>query len=119
MTGLNQTIMLSLSMSVIASMISVTGLGQLVLRGIGRLDVAQAATGGLGIVLMAMVVDRISQGLGTMGRERSRKHWVDTGPLGLVRRGWRAVTILSSTTLSRRAIKESRRDDQIGSLRQP
>ncbi|NGO55349.1 ABC transporter permease subunit [Allomesorhizobium camelthorni] len=86
MTGVNQTIMLSLSMSVIASMISVTGLGQMVLRGIGRLDIALATTGGLGIVLTAMVIDRISQGLGRSARDRAHKGWKETGPVGAVRR---------------------------------
>lgn len=84
MAGVNQTIMLSLSMSVIASMISVTGLGQMVLRGIGRLDISVATTGGLGIVLIAMVVDRISQGLGQSGRDRGHKSWYQVGPVGLV-----------------------------------
>jgi glycine betaine/proline transport system permease protein len=85
MMGVNQTIMLSLSMSVIASMISVTGLGQMVLRGIGRLDIALATTGGLGIVLIAMVVDRISNGLGQSSRERLHKSWMEAGPVGAAR----------------------------------
>lgn len=85
MAGVNQTIMLSLSMSVIASMISVTGLGQMVLRGIGRLDIALATTGGLGIVLIAMVIDRISQGLGGSERARVHKSWRDVGPIGAFR----------------------------------
>ena len=86
MTGVNQTIMLSLSMSVIASMISVTGLGQMVLRGIGRLDIALATKGGLGIVLTAMVVDRISQALGQSSRGRIDENWRTIGPIGLIRR---------------------------------
>jgi len=86
MTGVNQTIMLSLSMSVIASMISVTGLGQMVLRGIGRLDIALATKGGLGIVLIAMVIDRISQGFGQSSRERAHSNWSHVGPIGAVRR---------------------------------
>jgi glycine betaine/proline transport system permease protein len=86
MAGLNQTIMMALSMSVVASMISVTGLGQLVLRGIGRLDMAVATTGGLGIVMIAIVVDRISQGFGQTRRDRGRRHWYETGPIGYLRR---------------------------------
>jgi glycine betaine/proline transport system permease protein len=61
MAGVNQTLMLALSMVVIASMIAVGGLGQMVLRGIGRLDMGLATIGGLGIVLMAIVLDRITQ----------------------------------------------------------
>ncbi len=61
MAGVNQTIMMALAVSVVASMISVTGLGQLLLRGIGRLDMAVATVGGVGIVLVAITIDRISQ----------------------------------------------------------
>ena len=86
MTGVNQTIMMALAMSVVASMISVTGLGQMVLRGIGRLDMSLATTGGLGIVLMAIAIDRVSQGFGRTRRERGRRNWYETGPIGLVRR---------------------------------
>lgn len=64
MAGVNQTLMLALSMVVIASMIAVGGLGQMVLRGIGRLDMGLATVGGLGIVLLAIILDRITQQLG-------------------------------------------------------
>ncbi len=82
--GLNQTIMLSLSMVVIASMISVRGLGNEVLRAMGRLDAGKALVGGLGIVILAVVLDRITQGLNRSGRERGHRHWWQTGPLGLI-----------------------------------
>lgn len=82
--GLNQTIMLSLSMVVIASMISVRGLGNEVLRAMGRLDAGKAIVGGLGIVLLAIVLDRITQGLNRSGRERGHRHWWQTGPVGAV-----------------------------------
>ena len=61
MAGVNQTLMLALSMVVIASMIAVGGLGQMVLRGIGRLDMGLATIGGVGIVVMAIVLDRMTQ----------------------------------------------------------
>ncbi|KZY41741.1 glycine/betaine ABC transporter permease [Roseovarius sp. HI0049] len=85
MAGVNQTIMMALSMVVVASMISVTGLGQMVLRGIGRLDMGLATVGGLGIVFLAIVIDRVSQSLGTSSRERGHRKWYETGPVGLVR----------------------------------
>lgn len=72
MAGVNQTLMLALSMVVIASMIAVGGLGQVVLRGIGRLDMGLATVGGLGIVLLAIILDRITQQLGE-NTQRSRK----------------------------------------------
>ena len=61
MAGVNQTLMLSLSMVVIASMIAVGGLGQMVLRGIGRLDMGLATVGGLAIVILAIILDRMSR----------------------------------------------------------
>jgi glycine betaine/proline transport system permease protein len=84
MAGVNQTIMLALSMVVIASMIAVKGLGNEVLRAMGRLDAGKAVVGGLGIVLLAIVLDRITQGLGQTGRERGHRHWWQQGPVGLL-----------------------------------
>ena len=82
MAGINQALMLSLSMVVIASMIAVGGLGQMVLRGIGRLDMGLATVGGLGIVLLAIVLDRITQAMGEPKRGSAR--WWATGPAGVV-----------------------------------
>jgi len=84
LAGINQALMLSLSMVVIASMIAVGGLGQMVLRGIGRLDMGLATVGGLGIVLLAITLDRITQALGRP--RRGVRHWWHTGPAGLVLR---------------------------------
>lgn len=86
LAGVNQTIMLSLSMVVIASMISVKGLGNEVLRAMGRLDAGKALIGGLGIVILAIVLDRITQGMGQSGRERGHRHWYETGPIGALRK---------------------------------
>lgn len=63
MAGLNQTIMLALSMVVIASMIGAEGLGQRVLEGISRLDIGKGFEAGLSVVILAMILDRITQGL--------------------------------------------------------
>ncbi len=63
MAGLNQTVMMALAMVVIASMIGARGLGIEVLNGINRLDFGRGLLGGTGIVIMAVVIDRISQGL--------------------------------------------------------
>lgn len=64
MAGLNQTIMMALSMVVIAALIGAGGLGMPVFQGLNNLDIGLATTGGLGIVLLAMVLDRITQGMG-------------------------------------------------------
>lgn len=63
MAGLNQTIMMALAMVVVAAMIGAGGLGAEVLTGIGRLESGTGLLGGIGIVFMAMILDRITQGL--------------------------------------------------------
>jgi glycine betaine/proline transport system permease protein len=68
MAGLNQTLMLALSMVVIAALIGAGGLGLVVNTGLGRLNVGGATAGGVGIVILAIVLDRITQGLGEPNR---------------------------------------------------
>jgi glycine betaine/proline transport system permease protein len=64
MAGINQTIMLSLSMVVIASMIGAGGIGNTVLTGIQRLDVGTGFEGGIAVVILAVILDRITQSFG-------------------------------------------------------
>jgi glycine betaine/proline transport system permease protein len=68
MAGVNQTIMLALSMVVIASMIGAGGLGNTVLTGIQRLNIGLGFEGGLGVVIVAILLDRITQSIGHVGR---------------------------------------------------
>ena len=68
MAGLNQTIMMALSMVVVASMIGARGLGESVLNGIQTLNVGLGLEAGLGIVILAVVLDRITQGFGRKRR---------------------------------------------------
>ncbi len=63
MAGFNQTIMMSLSMVVIAALIGAGGLGMPVFQGLNTLDIGLASVGGVSIVLMAMVLDRITQSM--------------------------------------------------------
>lgn len=70
MAGLNQTIMMALAMVVIAAIIGAKGLGVEVLNGIARLDVGRGLIGGIGIVVMAVILDRITQGF---ARSRQRE----------------------------------------------
>lgn len=92
MAGVNQTLMLALSMVVIASMIAVGGLGQMVLRGIGRLDMGLATIGGVGIVILAIILDRLTQSMGRDSRSRGNRRWYDTGPLGVLSRPFNKKT---------------------------
>ncbi|MEQ9814232.1 MAG: proline/glycine betaine ABC transporter permease [Azospirillaceae bacterium] len=64
MAGVNQTIMLALSMVVIASMIGAGGLGNTVLTGIQRLNVGLGFEGGIGVVILAIILDRLTQSFG-------------------------------------------------------
>jgi len=61
MAGVNQTIMMSLAMVVIASLVSAPGLGVLVLRGIRNLELGVGLISGLGIVLLAIILDRVTK----------------------------------------------------------
>ncbi|MCZ4366781.1 ABC transporter permease [Sulfitobacter dubius] len=61
MAGVNQTIMMSLAMVVIASLVSAPGLGVLVLRGIRSLELGVGLLSGLGIVLLAIILDRVTK----------------------------------------------------------
>lgn len=63
LAGLNQTIMMALSMVVIAALIGAGGLGSPVILGLNTLDIGRAVIGGLAIVLMAIVLDRITQSM--------------------------------------------------------
>jgi glycine betaine/proline transport system permease protein len=73
MAGVNQVIMLALSMVVIAGLVGAGGLGDEVVRGLGRLDVGQAFVGGLGIVIIAIYLDRVSRNLSTVARRATDK----------------------------------------------
>ncbi|HON41084.1 MAG TPA: proline/glycine betaine ABC transporter permease [Methanoculleus sp.] len=70
MAGVNQCIMLALSMTVIASMIGAGGLGYQVLVGIQRVDVGMGFEAGLAIVIIAIILDRITQNLVPQRGER-------------------------------------------------
>lgn len=70
LAGINQTTMMALAMVVIASMIGAGGLGYQVLQGIGRLEVSRGLFAGLGIVVLAIIFDRITQSFGKQLQER-------------------------------------------------
>jgi len=63
--------MMALSMAVIAALIGAGGLGLAVNTGLGRLDVGTAAEGGIGIVILAIILDRITQSFAERKRVQS------------------------------------------------
>ena len=71
MAGINQATMMALSMVVIASMIGARGLGEDVLQGIQTLDTGTGLQAGIAIVILAIVIDRISQAYGLTRRQRA------------------------------------------------
>ncbi|WP_213620071.1 glycine betaine ABC transporter substrate-binding protein [Paenibacillus sp. J22TS3] len=71
MAGINQTIMLSLSMVVIASMIGAQGIGAEVYRAVAQLKIGQGFEAGLAVVVLAIVLDRFSQNLFKTGRRKA------------------------------------------------
>ncbi len=62
MAGINQTVMMALAMATIAAMVGAGGLGIEVLRSMGQLEEGKAFVAGAAIVVMAIIIDRISQG---------------------------------------------------------
>ena len=70
MAGVNQTIMMALSMVVVASMIGARGLGERVLNGIQTLDVGKGLEAGIGIVILAVLLDRMTRAWASRRRER-------------------------------------------------
>ncbi|MBU6358420.1 MAG: ABC transporter permease subunit [Chloroflexi bacterium] len=93
LAGVNQTIMMALGMVVIAAMVGASGLGREVFLALQRLKVGQAFEAGLAIVLLAIMLDRLSEALGnidlTASRDPSPQAWrrrwaVPLGLMGLV-----------------------------------
>jgi glycine betaine/proline transport system permease protein len=68
MAGVNQTIMLALSMVVISGLIGAKGLGEIVVKGITQLNLVVGFEAGLSIVILAIILDRITQELGKSGK---------------------------------------------------
>ncbi len=85
MAGINQTIMMALSMVIIASMVGAGGLGNDVLASIQRLDIGLGFESGLAVVLLAIMLDRITETFGAQGKRQSLRDKLglkpkDSGP---------------------------------------
>lgn len=70
LAGMNQTIMLALSMVVISAMIGAGGLGNQVLKGLTQLKVGLGFESGIAIVILAIILDRITQSLGSSNKNK-------------------------------------------------
>lgn len=73
MTGLNQTIMMAISMVVTCSMIGVTGLGREVIVSINRLQPGRGFSAGISIVIIAIIIDRLTQGIVKKGEAENEQ----------------------------------------------
>ncbi|UXW86127.1 proline/glycine betaine ABC transporter permease [Microbacterium azadirachtae] len=71
LAGVNQVIMLALSMAVIAGMAGADGLGKLVVEAISTVNIAKGVEAGLGVVLIAVFLDRVTASLGSLGQQPS------------------------------------------------
>ena len=71
LAGVNQVIMLALSMAVIAGMAGADGLGKIVVEAISTINIAKGVEAGLGVVLIAVFLDRVTAALGDLGSNRS------------------------------------------------
>lgn len=97
LAGVNQAILLALSMSVVTSMIAVEGLGAMVLRGLGQVNVGLASVGGLSIVLIAVMLDRMTN---KIGNNDSQVPWKQRGPIGFFNSSSKPQKIAFASILS-------------------
>ena len=80
MAGVNQVIMLSLSMAVIASMVGAPGLGKDIIQALSRTAIALGFEAGLAVVIIAMILDRVTGGFGIRGRRPRKRSGVTATP---------------------------------------
>ena len=78
MAGVNQVIMLSLSMVVIAGMVGAGGLGGEVVQSLTRIDVGLGFEAGLSVVILAIILDRVTGALGTPRKPKARREQAPT-----------------------------------------
>ena len=82
MAGINQAVMMSLAMVVLASMIGAPGLGEDVLQSIQTLNIGQGLQAGMAIVIVAIIIDRITQAFGQGKRARQKTIKAGRRPIG-------------------------------------
>lgn len=111
MAGVNQTIMMALSIVVIAALIGAGGLGKVVLNALRGLKVGQALEAGLAIVFLAVLLDRLSEAVAEQNRTGSpvvKSHlfpqsWQKNGFIARVEAGLEWLNTASGSLLARLA----------------
>lgn len=119
--GINQTIMLVLSMVVVASMIGAPGLGQGVLSAVQRSKIGEGFVYGMGVVIIAIIIDRFTQRLNQNNTEKAdmkiskRKKWTIGGAATAAIVGLMIMANTSETTASKGTITlaYAEQDDQV------
>lgn len=81
MTGVNQTLMMSMAMVVTCSMIGARGLGMEVLNAVNRIEIGRGLVAGASVVILAVILDRVTQGWFS-NAEKKRKAGVHEAPVG-------------------------------------
>jgi ABC-type proline/glycine betaine transport system permease subunit len=101
MAGVNQVIMLALSMVVIASMVGAPGLGRDIIQSLNRIDVGLGFEAGLSVVILAILLDRLTATLGSGRRgffARPRRSSTSGSPAGHDSAGETPAETVSVTT---------------------
>jgi len=116
--GINQTIMLTLSMVVIASMIGTPGLGQGVLAAVQRSEVGNGFVYGVGIVVLAILMDRFTQAMNRTKTQKAskKKKWVIGGVSAVAVVFFATIGVYSSMTESNKGtitLAYAQQDDQV------
>ena len=73
MTGVNQTLMMAMAMVVTTSMIGARGLGMEVLESVNRIQIGRGLIAGASVVILAIILDRLTQSCGTAGKRKSHR----------------------------------------------
>lgn len=97
MAGINQVIMLSLSMVVIAGMVGAGGLGGDVVKSLSRIDIQLGSEAGLSVVILAIFLDRLTASLGS-GRKRAKRSKPAASSPGGIRPAAAASTTTTDST---------------------
>lgn len=98
LAGVNQVIMLSLSMVVIAGMVGAGGLGRDIVQALSRVDVGLGFEAGVSVVILAIILDRLTASVGRARLRMPKRALAVLGAAVLVAVGGTAVTAASSAT---------------------